>query len=118
MLQRAKLWKEQFRNTLTPAARTQASQWEDVALLTDAKFLDNVFVALGIVGLKVVKQATAFAHQHEKPAPRGMVLLMSFEVTGQTADPLAEDSNLDLGAAGIALMGAITLDNILLLLFR
>src|SRR6266705_1159556 len=38
-------------------------------LLADAKSLNNVFVALGVVFLEVVQQAAPLAHHHEKTAP-------------------------------------------------
>ena len=37
-------------------------------LLADAEFRDDGLIALGIVFLEVVEQATALADQHEKPA--------------------------------------------------
>jgi hypothetical protein len=39
-----------------------------VQLLAQAEFLNHTLVAIGIVGLEVVEQATPLAHQHEKAA--------------------------------------------------
>ncbi len=70
-------------------------------LLTDSKFLDDVFIALGIVLLQIVQQATPLADHHEQAAPGGVVLLMRLEVLGQLTDPLTQDSNLHFRASGI-----------------
>jgi hypothetical protein len=49
-------------------------------LFADAEFPNDSFVALGIVSLEVVKQATPLADQHEQAAARAVVLLVRLEV--------------------------------------
>ena len=71
-------------------------------LLADAEFRDDALVALGIVFLEVVEQATALADQHEKAAARAVVFLVRLEVLRQLANAFAKQSDLDLGAPGIA----------------
>src|ERR1700756_54674 len=73
-----------------------------VSLLADAEFGDDGLVALGIVFLEVVEQATALADQHEKPAARAVVFLVRLEVLRQLANPFAKQSDLDLWASGVA----------------
>jgi hypothetical protein len=73
-----------------------------VELLADAEFRDDGLVALGIVFLEVVEQATALADQHEKPAARAVVFLVRLEVLRQLANAFAKQSDLDLWAPGIA----------------
>jgi hypothetical protein len=48
-------------------ARTVGTR-KAAALLTQAEFLDNALVAIRIVFLEVVEQATPLADQHEKSA--------------------------------------------------
>ena len=58
-------------------------------LLAKAEFLDNGFIAVGIVCLEVSEQAPTLADQHEKTAARAVVLLVSFEVLRQVANTFA-----------------------------
>src|SRR6266705_6460399 len=83
-------------STLRPAA----------PLLADAKSLNNVFVALGVVFLEVVQQAAPLAHHHEKTAPGRVVLLVGVEVLRQLPYPLAQNRNLHFRTAGVAGMCA------------
>ena len=70
-------------------------------LLTDSKFLDDVFVSISIVRLQIVQQATPLADHHEQTPPGGVVLFMRLEVLGQITDPLTQNCNLDFRASGI-----------------
>jgi hypothetical protein len=79
-------------------------------LLADAEFRDDRLVALGIVFLKVVEQATALADQHEKATARTVVFLVRLEVLRQLANALAQQRDLDFRAAGIAWMRAVLVD--------
>jgi hypothetical protein len=93
-------------------AGTPADKW----LLADAEFGNDGLVALGIVFLEVVEQATALADQHEKSAARAVVFLVRFEVLRQLANPFAEQSDLDFRAARIAGMRAVLVNEGFLLL--
>ena len=79
-------------------------------LLADAELGDNGFVALGIVFLEVVEQATPLADQHEKAAARAVVFLVRLEVLRQLANAFTEQRDLDFGTAGIAGMRAVLVD--------
>jgi hypothetical protein len=81
------------------------------SLLADAEFSDDGFVALGIVFLKVVEQATPLADQHEKAAARAVVFLVRLEVFRQLANAFAQQRYLDLRAAGIAGMRAVLVNH-------
>jgi len=85
-------------------------------LLADAELRNDGLVALGIVFLEVVKQATALADQHEKSAARAVVFLVRLEVLRQLADAFAEQGNLDFRAARIARMRAVSVNEGFLLL--
>src|SRR6202035_1262585 len=88
-----------------PSGRFRAKQ-----LLADAEFGDDGFVALDIVFLQVVEQATPLADQHEKAAARAVVFLVRLEVLRQLANPFAEQRDLDFRASGIAGMRAVLVD--------
>jgi len=66
-------------------------------LLADAELANDGLIALGIVFLQVIQQATPLADQHEKAAARAVVFLVRFEVLRQLADALAEQRDLNLG---------------------
>jgi hypothetical protein len=79
-------------------------------LLADAEFGDDRLVALGIVFLQVVEQATALADQHEQATARAVIFLVRLEVLRQLANAFAEQRDLDFRAAGIACMRAVLVD--------
>jgi hypothetical protein len=79
-------------------------------LLADAEFRDDRLIALGIVFLQVVEQATPLADQHEKAAARAVVFLVRLEVLRQLANPFAEQRDLDFRTASIARMRAVLVD--------
>src|ERR1035438_9548660 len=79
-------------------------------LLADTEFGNDRLVALGIVFLQVVEQATALADQHEQAAARAVVFLVRLEVLRQLANAFTEQRDLDFGTAGIAWMRAVLVD--------
>ena len=85
-------------------------------LLAYAELLDDVFVRLGIMALEVIQQTAASADHHEKSAAGRMVLLVGLEMLGQFANPLAQNSDLDLRAAGVCGMRTVLADDALFLL--
>ena len=85
-------------------------------LLADAETGNDGLVALGIVFLEVVEQATPLADQHEKPAARAVVFLVRLEVLRQLADPFAEQRDLYFRAAGVAGMRTVAVNEGFLLL--
>src|SRR5690242_3959384 len=81
--------------------------WRSRKLLTDTEFLNYRLVALGVVLLEVVEQATPLADQHEKSAARAVVFLVRFKVLRQLADAFAEQRDLNFWATGIARVRAV-----------
>ncbi len=79
-------------------------------LLADAEFRNDRLIALGIVFLQIVEQATPLADQHEKAAARAVVFLVRLEVLRQLANAFAEQRDLDFRAAGIAGMLPVLVD--------
>ena len=85
-------------------------------LLADAELGNDRLIALGIVFLEVVEQATPLADQHEKSAALAVVFLVRFEVLRQLANAFAEQCDLHLSTAGVGRMRAIAVNYGLLLL--
>jgi len=86
-----------------PKSRRVAAQ---VLLLANAEFLDNVLITLGIVVLEVVEQAATLADHHQETAAGGVILLVCLKMVRQFTDPFAKHRDLNLGAAGIVIVGA------------
>jgi hypothetical protein len=57
-----------FQTRLLLLRTMRQAEAPDKWLLADAEFADDTLIALGIVFLEVVEQATPLADQHEKPA--------------------------------------------------
>jgi hypothetical protein len=110
------------RNLKIPTQAKRGLEWGTLIgarvklLLADAELGDHTFIALGIVFLEVVEQATALADQHEKSTARAVVFLVRFEVLRQLANALAEQRDLDLRAPGVGRVRAIAVNHGLLLL--
>ena len=66
--------------------------------------LDDLFVALGVTILEVIKQSAARVHHHQETASRSMIFLVSLKMLRQLSDPLAENSDLDLRRSRILLV--------------
>jgi hypothetical protein len=90
---------------------------EPVALLfADAELGNNGLVPFRVVFLQVVEQTTASAHHHEESAARAVIFLVRLEVFRQLTNALAQQSDLNFGAASIGSVRAIRVNNGLLLL--
>ena len=89
---------------------------DGLTLLAEAEPLHHAFIAVGIVCLEVVEQATPLADQHEKTAARAVILLVRFEVLRQLTNTLAQQSDLDFRAARIRGMRAVLVNEGLFLL--
>ena len=85
-------------------------------LLADAEFPNHRLIALGIVSLKVVEQATPLADQHEQAAARAVVLLVRFEVVRQLANAFTDDGDLNLGTPRVSRVRLILVNDRFLLL--
>jgi hypothetical protein len=99
-----------------PAGANASRELDGKDLLAQSEFADDGLIALGIVFLEVVEQATPLADQHEKTPARAVVLLVRFEVLRQLPNALAQQRNLDFRATGIGSMRAVMVNDGLLLL--
>src|SRR5262249_13935362 len=67
------------------------------------------------VGLvQVVQQPAALTHEQQQATTRVVVVLVLLEVLRQVADAVAEQRDLDLGRTGVALLGRVLRDDLLL----
>jgi hypothetical protein len=85
-------------------------------LFADAELPNDGFIALGIVSLEVVEQATPLADQHKQAAARAVVLLVRFEVIRQLADAFTNDGDLNLGTPRVSRMRLVPVNHGFLLL--
>jgi hypothetical protein len=90
---------------------------EPVALLfADAELGNDGFIPFRVVLLQVVEQTTTPAYHHEKSAARAVVFLVRFEVFRQLTNALAQQRDLNFGAASIGSVRAIRVNDGLFLL--
>src|SRR5262249_45543284 len=85
-------------------------------LFAETEFLNNGLIAVGIVCLEVVQQATPLADQHEKTAARTVVFLVRFEVLRQLPNTLAQQRDLDFRTARVGGVRAVLVNEGSLLL--
>ena len=93
------------------ASGTSEGQPCVLCLLANAKSLDQIRVAFGILTLHIVEEASPLADEFQKPAARVVIFGVDLEVFGQIADPLAQDRHLHLGGTSIGVVGAIRPDD-------
>src|SRR5262249_4088962 len=80
-------------------------------LLAEVQPSDERAVALDVDALQVVELAAALAYELEQSAARVVVLLVRLEVLGEVRDPLAQERDLHLGRAGVALVRRVLPDD-------
>lgn len=81
-------------------------------VVANTELLDEFAVFEDVAVLDVDEQATTLTNEHEQTAARMVILGVLFEVLGEVADALGEDSHLHLGAAGVSLALAEFLDEL------
>src|SRR3954452_121564 len=81
---------------------------------TQAETLDDRAVARDLGLLQVVQQPTALAHEQQQATTAVVVVLVRLEVVGEVADAVAEQRDLHLGRAGVALGRGVLGDDLLL----
>src|SRR4029450_928261 len=77
-----------------------------------AEALDERAVAGDVVALEVAQQPPAAADHLEQAATRVVVVLVDLEVLGERVDARGEQGHLDLGRAGVALLGRVLGDDL------
>src|SRR6478752_1750084 len=81
---------------------------------TEAEALDDRAVALDLGLLQVVQQTTALADEQQQTTTAVVVVLVLLEVLREVADAVAEQRDLHLGRAGVALGRGVLGDDLLL----
>jgi len=69
-------------------------------------FCDRV-IAWGIRPMQIIQQLTALAHHHDQTTARTVIFFVLLQVLGQVIDPLGQQSDLNIGRTGVALMNPI-----------
>ena len=75
-------------------------------LATQPQLGDEGSIPLDVLPAEVVEETTPFSDHHQESATTVMVVLVLTEMLGQVVDPLAEQGNLHLWRACVALMSA------------
>ena len=83
----------------------------DALLLTDAQLCNDGAITVDVLLCKIVEQAAALTDHHEQATAGMVVVLVLTQVLGQLVDTGGEDGDLDLGGAGVALMGRVLVDD-------
>src|SRR5439155_14745148 len=73
-------------------------------LFPDVETLDQVGVALRVLGLEVVEQPAAAPDEHQQAAAGVVILCVRFEMFRQVVDALAENRDLDFWWSRVGLM--------------
>ena len=83
-----------------------------VGLLTDTEALDRRAVSLDVLALHVVQQATTTTDELQQAAATVMVFAVGLEMLGQLDNPVGQQSYLNLGRTGVAIMGAVLFNDL------
>ena len=81
-------------------------------LLADAQLGDDRAVTLDVLLRQIVQQTAALTDHLVHAQTAVVVVGMLLEMLGQLADALGEDRDLDLGRAGVALVGGVVADDL------
>ena len=84
-------------------------------LLTDTQLGDQSTVTVDVLASQIVQHAAALTNHHQQTTTGVVVVLVGTQVIGQLIDTSGQDSNLNLGGAGIAFVSSVLQDNLSLL---
>ena len=87
-------------------------------LLTDTQLGDQSTVTVDVLLRQIVQQVAALTYHHQQATTGVVVVLVDTQVLGQLVDAGGEDGNLNLGGAGVSLMGSVLQDDLGLLLLQ
>ena len=86
-------------------------------LLPDAESCNDSSVTFNVNFLEVVEQTTTLTDHLQQTTTGMVILLVGLEVLGEVADALRQQSNLNLGGTGIALVESVLSDDFILAFF-
>ena len=87
-------------------------------LLTDTQLGDQSTVTVDVLLCQIVQHLAALTNHHQQATTGVVVVLVDTQVLGQLVDTGGEDSNLNLGGAGVALVGSVLQDDLGLLFLQ
>ena len=85
-----------------------------IRLFPDVKSSDDSPVTLDIGGLEIVQKSAPLTDHLEQAAAGMIVLLVLLKMSGEVIDALSEESDLNLGRAGVTLMQGMGGDDLVL----
>lgn len=71
------------------------------SLATQTEFIEQFSILLDVTGLDIVKHAATTADHHQETSTTVMILVVLFEVLGETIDPFREKRNLHFRRTGV-----------------
>ena len=83
-------------------------------LFTDAAAFDNRTVAFDVVLLEIVEELSSLTDHLLHTSAAVVVLGVLLKVLGELCDSLGENSDLNLGRTGVALVSSVLLDDVVL----
>ena len=83
-----------------------------LSLFPQFQFLKKGAVTFGFRAVKVVKKAASSTDHGEEAAAGSEVFDGFFEVRREVVNPIREESNLNIGGAGVFLVQAIACDDL------
>ena len=93
----------------------KAARWppSENLLAPQPQFGDDAAIAFDVLAIQVVQQTTPLTNHHQQAATAVMIVFVLAEMIRQVVDPLAEQSHLNLGRAGVAVMRTVFSDDLL-----
>ena len=83
-------------------------------LLSDFRLLDDRAVTLDVVLCQIVQKIAAMTDHLKKTAAAVVVLVVCLQMLVQIVDAVGQNCDLNLGRTGVAFMGLVLLDDLLL----
>ncbi len=75
-----------------------------MGLFAETELGEDLLVAVARTPFQVIQKGSAVRDQLEESTPRGMILLVDFQVFGQFVDALRKQRDLDIRASGVFFM--------------
>ena len=87
-------------------------------LLSQTELFNDCTVTVDVLLLKVAEKVSSVTDHLEHAAAAVMILGVRLEVLGEVVDSLGENSDLNLGRTGVALVSCVGGDDLLLYVFK